>query len=275
MKRIGFELSSQAISKTSTSATWQVLEKRKSSIIIIIIIQLCCSIIHFQICLFEHLAQRNRQKSMKRTQTIKITDHKQKFHFPAKFLVCVVNMKLKVCRQGGETVQWLKHLRGKHKDKSSPPDPVPRTRTLSRARAYGPTRSPSRPPTASRAPALLCRARAPAPGSRAWLRQAALRTGACALTPGLGARSAAVSALPRTRAFPPQPPPWSTRVPTRNRARSYQNPDRVGTRVASGSQAVAAWWPGGIRRSASEGYSAAFRAENALPRRPTLERTFL
>lgn len=83
---------------------------------------------------------------MKRTQTIKITDHKQKFHFPAKFLVCVVNMKLKVCRQGGETVQWLKHVRGKHKDISSPPDPVPRTRTLSRARAYGPTRSPPPPP---------------------------------------------------------------------------------------------------------------------------------
>lgn len=274
MKRLGFELSSQAISKTSTSATWQVLEKRKSSIIIIIIIQLCCSVIHFQICLFEHLAQRNRQKSMKRTQTIKITDHKQKFHFPAKFLVCVVNMKLKVCRQGGETVQWLKHLRCKHKDKSSPPDPV---RARAHCLAHAPTvprvRHPA-PPT-SRAPALLCRARAPAPGSRAWLRHAAPLTGACALTLGLGARSAAVSALPGTRAFPPQPPPWSTRAPTRNRARSYQNPDRVGTRVASGSQAVAAWWPGGIRRSASEGYSAAFRAENALPRRPTLERTFL
>lgn len=235
--------------------------------------QLCCSIIHSQICLFEHLAQRNRQKSMKRTQTIKITDHKQKFHFPAKFLVCVVNMKLKVCRQGGETVQWLKHVRGKHKDISSPPDPVPRTRTLSRARAYGPTRSPP--------PPRVSRTRAPVPRActSAWVTRVAQARGPAnrRLRPYPRIRSALCSRLRTSR---------NTRVSAAATAMAHSCPHAKpspqlpepgqsgstrGKRLPGGGSVVA----GGIRRSASECYSAAFRAENALPRRPTLERTFL
>lgn len=145
---------------------------------------------------------------MKRSQTIKIADHKRKGAFyPLEVSRLCSKYEIKSSQAGWGDGSAAKVLaRAKHLS--------PRTRTLSRARAYCPARSLPR----SRASALLCHAHAhqSPTGPRAWPTHAGPHTGASSLTPGLAARSAAVSALPGTRAFPPQPPPWPTQGPTRD-----------------------------------------------------------
>lgn len=148
---------------------------------------------------------------MKRSQTIKIADHKQKGAFyPLKVSCLCSQYEIKSSQTG-----W---------GRGSVAQALARHAISSRARAHCPAHPRSR--------AAHTRTRGPASWSRAGPTHAAPRTGASSLTPGSAARSAAVSALPGTRAFPPQPLPWPTQGPTRDRTRSYQNRDRVGARAA-------------------------------------------
>lgn len=154
---------------------------------------------------------------MKRSQTTKIADHKQKGAFyPLKISCLCSKYEIKSSQTG-----W---------GDGSMAEVLARQTISSRARAH----CPAHAPTARRARSLgpVPRTRAPASWSRSWPTHAVPRTRASSLTPGLATRSAAVSALPGTHVFPLQPLPCSTQGPTRDRARSYQNRDRVGARAA-------------------------------------------
>lgn len=151
---------------------------------------------------------------MKRSQTTKNADHKEKRAFYSLKVSCLCSKYEIKSSQTGWGVGSMAEV-------------LARQTISSRARAH----CPAHAPTVRRARSLgpVPRTRAPASWSRAWPTHDP-RTRASSLTRGLAMRSAAVSALPGTHVFPLQPPPCPTQGPTRDRAHSYLNRDRVEAR---------------------------------------------